>query len=249
MSLSRDELIRYSRQIKLEQVGIQGQQRLTEAHVIVLGVGGLGCPASSYLASAGVGRITLIDPDQIELSNLQRQILYSNDNIGQDKVSAAQQRLQQQNPEIEITTLCEAPDEARLIELLADADLLLDCCDNFATRHAVNRACRRTQTALVSAAGVRLEGQLAVFRFDRHRAPCYHCLFPEVAGDTDTCAAAGILAPVVGILGAMQALEALKVLLETGADRHGKLLCFDALSSQWRDLAFNADPSCPVCSN
>lgn len=246
-ALPRDALIRYSRQIMLEPVGVAGQQRLNQATVLVIGLGGLGSPASLYLAACGVGRLVLADFDRVDLSNLQRQLLHGVADIGRPKTASAVDRLGALNPDIQLEPLEGQLDDAALATAIGRADVVLDCCDNFATRYRVNAACHLAGKPLVSAAAVRFEGQLAVFRHDLPGGPCYRCLYPEAGDGGDTCAAAGILSPVVGILGSMQALEAIKLILDIGEPASGKLLLFDALRNTWRSLALPADPACPVC--
>lgn len=245
-TLSKDELIRYSRQLMLNPVGMEGQQRLKASTVLVVGVGGLGCPAAQYLAAAGIGELWLLDDDSVALSNLQRQILFSQSDIGKDKVNAAAEKLQANNPNVVCKTLCERADPTRLIELCSHVDIVLDCSDNFDTRHALNRAAFATQTPLVSGAAVRMEGQLYVFDWQQN-SPCYHCLFPENDAAADSCATAGILAPVTGIIGSFQALAAMRLILEQQPSGAGKLWLFDAMTMHWRQMTAQRDLQCPVC--
>lgn len=246
-TLNRDQLIRYSRQIMLPQVGTVGQETLAQSKALLIGLGGLGSPAALYLAAAGVGELTLADFDHVELSNLQRQVLHGVDDIGRDKVDSAAESLLALNPTLKINRQRERLNPATLTEFIAEHDIVLDGCDNFPTRFAVNAACQAAKTPLVSGAAVRLEGQLMSFRFDQQPSPCYRCVFPESDEAAETCAGAGILAPVVGILGSLQALEAIKILLDFDTATGNQLHIFDALNSQFRQLTINADRDCPVC--
>lgn len=242
------QLMRYARHVLLDEFGVEGQDRLLAARVLIVGVGGLGSPAAAYLAAAGVGHIVLVDDDVVELSNLQRQILHTTARIGQAKADSGRLALAQINPEIHIDALVERLDEARLTELAAGVDLVLDCCDNFATRHAINRACVATRTPLVSGAAIKFSGQISVYDLRNDAAPCYHCLFPE-ADDIEElrCATTGVLGPLVGMVGSIQAAEAIKVLAGFGEPLVGRLLCVDALTMQWNTIRFTRDPDCPVC--
>lgn len=242
------QLMRYARHVLLDEFGVEGQDRLLAARVLIVGVGGLGSPAAAYLAAAGVGQLVLVDDDVVELSNLQRQILHTTARIGQTKAESGRVALTQINPDIRIDTLVERLDDARLIELATGVDLVLDCCDNFATRHAINRACVVTRTPLVSGAAIKFSGQISVYDLRRDEAPCYHCLFPE-ADDVEElrCATTGVLGPLVGMVGSVQAAEAIKVLAGFGEPLVGRLLCVDALAMQWNTIRFTRDPACPVC--
>ncbi len=242
-------LLRYSRHILLEALGPDAQERFGAAHALIVGMGGLGAPAAQFLAAAGVGRLTLCDADHVDLTNLQRQILYATPDIGSLKVDAAAARLQAVNPEIRIDTVAARVDADSLPALVASATVVLDCSDNFATRHALNAACVRARVPLVSGAALRFDGQVAVFDSRNPDSPCYHCLFGEGEDLEETrCATMGVFAPVVGIVGATQAAEALKLLAGTGESLAGRLLVLDALAMQWRELAVPRDPSCAVCS-
>ena len=246
--MTDEQLLRYSRHILLDEIGIEGQSRIINSHVLVIGAGGLGSPASLYLASAGVGHITLADGDSVDLTNLQRQILHTQDRIGQLKAASGQTALAQLNPEIVIDAVSERLSGERMEALIASADVVLDCCDNFTTRYAINRACVRHRIPLVSGAAVRFSGQLAVFDPRREHAPCYHCLFPEGEDVEETrCAVLGIFAPLTGIIGAMQAAEALKLLSGAGEIPSGRLLLLDGLTMAWRSVKFSRDPDCTVC--
>ncbi|MFZ2855830.1 MAG: molybdopterin-synthase adenylyltransferase MoeB [Rhodocyclaceae bacterium] len=246
--MNDEQLLRYSRHLLLEQIGIEGQQRIVGAHALVIGAGGLGSPAALYLASAGVGRITLADGDTVDLTNLQRQILHTQDRVGQPKALSGQAALARINPEVVVEPVTQRLVGEQLDALVASTDVVLDCCDNFATRHAVNRACVRHRRPLVSGAAIRFDGQLAVFDARRSDAPCYHCLFPEGEDVEEVrCAVMGVFAPLTGIIGAMQAAEALKLLAGIGEPSVGRLLLFDGLSMEWRSVKFGKDPACAVC--
>jgi adenylyltransferase/sulfurtransferase len=245
--MNDDQLLRYSRQIMLPQIGIEGQQRLADSHALILGLGGLGSPLAMYLAAAGVGKLTLVDFDYVDLSNLQRQILHGTDDIGRPKTDSARARLQAINPLIEINTVNARLDEAELRQEICNVNVVLDGSDNFATRFMVNRACMAERKPLVSAAAIRMEGQLGVFRFDNPGAPCYQCLYQDTGEENTSCSENGVLAPVVGVLGSLQALEAIKVLLDLGETLDGKLLVFDAMSMEWRTMNLRKDPNCPAC--
>ena len=249
IDLNDEQLLRYSRHILLPEIGIDGQEKLLAAHALVIGAGGLGSPVSLYLAASGVGRITLCDHDQVDLTNLQRQIVHTTESIGKAKVVSAQQALARINPEVEVQALPERVEGARLEELVKSADVVVDATDNFATRHAINRACVEFRKPLVSGAGVRFDGQVAVFDLRRKGSPCYNCLFPE-QGDLEEmrCAVMGVFAPLVGIIGSMQAAEALKVIMGIGEPLQGRLLLLDALTMQIRTVKLNRDPACKVCS-
>lgn len=244
-----DQLLRYSRHILLPEIGVEGQARLRAANALVIGAGGLGCPAALYLASSGIGRLTLADPDRVDLTNLQRQILYRDDAVGALKVEAARKTLAAVNPAVAVAPLAERLEGEALERLVAEADVVLDCSDNFATRHAVNRACVRHAKPLVSGAAIRFDGQIAVFDLRRRKAPCYACLFPE-GGETEElrCAVMGVLAPLTGAVGALQAVEAIKLLTGVGESLSGRLLMFDALRAEWRSVRVRKDPDCAVCA-
>ncbi len=245
--MNDEQLLRYSRQIMLPSIGIEGQQRLLDASVLLIGLGGLGAPVAMYLAAAGVGQLTLVDFDQVDLSNLQRQIIHTTDRIGTPKVESAKQALAALNPEIEIECIGHQLEGDELSAQVRRADLVVDACDNFATRFAINAACHENSTPLVSGAAIRMEGQVSVFP-GKPGSPCYRCLYPENGQVEDTCTANGVLAPVVGIIGSIQATEAIKCLTGAGSTLEGQLLILDALHMQWRSLKLKADPHCPVCS-
>ncbi len=241
-----EQLLRYSRQIMLPSIGIEGQERLREARALIIGLGGLGSPVSMYLAAAGVGTLMLVDFDRVDLSNLQRQIVHTTGRIGQPKVDSARQALQALNPETHILTLDHPLEGEALYEQVALADVVIDGSDNFATRFAVNAACRAHRTPLVSGAAIRTEGQVSVFS-GQPGSPCYHCLYPSEGQIDETCSANGVLAPLVGVIGSIQAIEAIKVLTGAGEPLVGRLLLFDALQMEWRTVRLKPDPACPIC--
>lgn len=247
--MNDEQLLRYSRHLLLDEIGIEGQSKIIAAHALIIGAGGLGSPAALYLASAGVGRISLADNDTVDLTNLQRQILHTQERIGQLKAVSGQTALSHINPHVAVTAIGQRLAGQQLDTQVADADVVLDCCDNFATRYAVNRACVRHRTPLVSGAAIRFSGQISVFDTRRENSPCYHCLFPEGEDVEETrCAVMGIFAPLTGIIGAMQATEALKLLSGAGQPAIGRLLLLDALTLEWRSVKFGKDPKCTVCS-
>ena len=243
------ELLRYSRHILLPQIGIEGQARLSAARALVLGAGGLGSPAALYLASAGIGTLALADADTVDLTNLQRQILHRTAAVGAPKVVSGAATLADISPECRVLHLQERLGGDRLDEEVAAADVVLDCSVNFATRHAVNRACVKYGKPLVSGAAIRFDGQVAVFDSRRDDSPCYHCLSPE-AEDVEEirCAVVGVFAPLTGIVGAVQAAEALKLVIGCGESLAGRLLLLDGLALEWRSIAVPRDPGCPVCA-
>jgi adenylyltransferase/sulfurtransferase len=242
------QLLRYSRHILLDELGPDAQARFAAAHALVIGVGGLGAPVAQFLTAAGVGTLTLCDSDSVDLTNLQRQILYATADIGRPKVEAAAARLAAINPDVELRPVARrvaGDDLARLVEA---ADIVIDCCDNFDTRHGVNRACVASHKPLVSGAAIRFDAQVAVFDARDPASPCYHCLFGEGDALEETrCATMGVFAPIVGIVGATQAAEALKLLAGVGESLAGRLLLLDALAMQWREMRVPRDPACAVC--
>ncbi len=243
------QLLRYSRHILLDEIGIEGQQKLLDATVLVIGAGGLGSPAALYLASAGVGKLMLVDDDEVDLTNLQRQIIHTTERVGQPKVESAKAALHALNPDTDIVALKERAAGERLAELVGQADVVLDCCDNFATRHAVNRACMAARVPLVSGAAIRFDGQISVFDPRSDASPCYACLFPEDQSFQDAaCSSMGVFAPLVGVIGAMQAAEALKLIIGTGTSLAGKLLLLDGRAMEWTSISLARSPGCPVCA-
>jgi adenylyltransferase/sulfurtransferase len=247
ITFNDQQLLHYSRQIMLPHFGIEGQQRLHDAHVIIIGVGGLGSPAAMYLAAAGVGTLTLVDFDTVDNSNLQRQIVHTIDSIGESKVSSAKNTLLKINPETTIHCIDQRLTQDALETLIAEASCVIDATDNFASRFLINRACVSRKVALVSAAAIQFEGQISVFDLRKEDSACYACLYAEAGEENTNCSDNGILAPVVGILGSMQALEAIKVICGIGDTLQNRLLIFDALSMQWRTMRLKKDPGCAVC--
>ncbi len=247
--MNDDQLLRYARHILLDELGIEGQEKLLAARVLVVGAGGLGSPAAMYLASAGIGHIVLADDDTVEISNLQRQIMHATDRLGQLKAESGRRSMLALNPEIEVQTQTRRMDSGALMTQIAEVDLVVDCTDNFATRHAINRACVALKKPLVSGAAIRFEGQISVFDPRDIDAPCYHCLFPE-ADDVEalSCATTGVFAPLVGIIGSMQAAEAIKVIAQIGTSLKGRLLILDAFDMQWHSVRVKRDPGCAVCA-
>jgi len=241
------QLLRYSRHILLRQVDIAGQEKLLNSRVLIIGLGGLGSPAAMYLAASGIGHLTIVDHDKVELTNLQRQIVHTTSSIGEDKAASAARRLTALNPDIEIVAINRKLNETELLEQVRAAHVVVDASDNFATRFAINDACVKAKRPLVSGAVVRFEGQVAVFRPDQPDSPCYRCLYSNPNGPEEVCAEFGVLAPAAGIVGSIQATETLKVLLGIGQTLAGKLLILDILNMEWRTLRLRKDPACPVC--
>ena len=247
--MNDEELLRYSRQILLPQVDIEGQQCLLKARALIIGVGGLGSPAAMYLAAAGIGHLVITDDDEVDLSNLQRQIAHGTADIGLSKTVSAKQTLAALNPLVDVTALSKRLAGDELQEAADRADVVLDCSDNFNTRFAVNRACVRTRTPLVSGATIRFEGQAAVFTPGRDNSPCYNCLYPEVEERAESCSQSGVIAPITGIIGSIQALEAIKIILDIGEPLVGRVLLLDALTMQWNCMTLRRNPTCPTCSS
>jgi molybdopterin/thiamine biosynthesis adenylyltransferase len=246
--MNDDQLLRYSRHILLDEIGIEGQQRLIDSHALVIGAGGLGSPALLYLASAGVGRITLVDHDQVDFTNLQRQIAHSMARIGQDKVASAAQSMLAINPDLQLNALVQRVDAAALDALVRDADVVLDCSDNFATRHAVNAACVQHRKPLVAGAAIGFDGQISVYDSRSPESPCYACVFPrESTVEEVRCSTMGVFAPLVGIIGSMQAAEALKLLAGVGQSLAGRLLLLDARRMEWNEIRMPRAAGCACC--
>ncbi len=244
------QLLRYSRHILLDEIGIEGQRRLLESHALVIGAGGLGSPVALYLGTAGVGRITLVDHDTVDLTNLQRQIAHTQARIGRPKAESAREAMTAINPEVQVHTVTQRADAAWLDQAVAAADVVLDCSDNFATRQAVNAACVAHGKPLVSGAAIRFDGQVSVYDTRDPQAPCYACLFPPDATTADAhCATMGVFAPLVGIIGTMQAAEALKLLAGVGSSLAGRLQMLDARSMEWTQIAIGRQVDCPVCAS
>ncbi len=248
--MNDEQLLRYARHILLDELGIEGQEKLLAARVLIVGAGGLGSPAALYLATAGVGDITLADDDTVELSNLQRQILHTTTSVGRYKAESGRDMLTAFNPETHVHARVERLAGDALDDAVSHADIVLDCCDNFSTRHAINRACVRHKKPLVSGAAIRFDGQVSVYDLRDERAPCYHCLFPE-ADDVEeaNCATMGVFAPLVGIIGSVQAAEALKLIMGVGESLSGRLLWLDVRTMQWRSVNVLRDPECAVCAH
>jgi molybdopterin/thiamine biosynthesis adenylyltransferase len=246
--MNDSQLLRYSRHILLDEIDIAGQQRLLDARALIIGAGGLGSPAALYLASAGIGAITLVDDDRVDLTNLQRQILHTTARVGMQKVESGRNALQQINPDVDVTTVAERVAGAELEQLVAGATVVLDCSDNFATRHAINRACVAHKIPLVSGAAIRFDGQVSVFDPRDAASPCYACLFaPDQQFDEIRCAEMGVFAPLVGIIGSTQAAEALKLAAGVGVSLAGRLLMLDARSMTWNSIRVPRNAACPVC--
>lgn len=246
--MNDDQLLRYSRHILLPEIGVEGQEAILGARVLIIGAGGLGSPVAMYLSSAGVGTIVIADDDIVDLTNLQRQILHSADTVGLPKVESARISLHRINPLANIIPLQMRLEGAAMDQHVAAADLVLDCCDNFATRHAINRACVKHRKPLVSGAAIRFDGQVSVFDLRAPDAACYHCLFPEGEDIEEVrCAVMGVFAPIVGMVGTTQAAEALKLILNCGTPLAGRLLLLDGLAMEWRSVAFGRDSGCAVC--
>lgn len=248
--MNDDQLLRYSRHILLDELGIEGQQRLIDSHALVVGAGGLGSPVALYLAASGVGHITLADHDVVDLTNLQRQIAHSTTRVGQPKVSSAAQAMHDLNPEVRVSPLPHRLDAAALNTLVPTVDVVIDCCDNFATRQAVNAACVTHRVPLVSGAAIRMDGQLAVYDSRDAESPCYACIFPpDTAPEEVRCATLGVLAPLVGVIGTMQAMEAVKLLSGLGSRLTGQLQMLDGRDMAWTTLRLPRQLDCPVCGS
>ena len=250
--MNDNQLLRYSRHILLPKIGYEGQEKLTKSHVLIVGAGGLGSPAALYCAASGVGKLTICDFDIVDLTNLQRQIIHTTQSVGINKAVSAQQTIYEINPEVVVQTIQQKSSEAEFKILAEQADVVIDCSDNFATRYALNRVCLQLKKPLVSGAAIGFEGQISVFDFRHENSPCYHCLFPDInnSGGEDTdlrCATNGVFAPLVGIIGTTQAAEALKLLMGIGESLQGRLLLLDALSMEWRAIRLSKDPACVVC--
>jgi len=245
--MNDQQLLRYSRQILLPYVDVEGQEKIIQSRVLIIGMGGLGSPVAMYLAAAGVGHLVLCDFDQVDLSNLQRQIVHNTDTVGMSKVASASQTLKRLNPDVNITAIEEKLTLQQLDEQMQLADIVIDASDNFETRFTINETSFKHQTPLVSGAAIKMEGQLSIFN-KTPESPCYRCLYKDDGGELAmTCSENGVLAPLVGIIGSMQALEALKILADFGKTLDGRLLLYDAFSMEWRQMKLKKDPECPVC--
>lgn len=247
--MNDEQLLRYNRQIMLPEVDLAGQEKLLASRVLVVGMGGLGSPVTLYLAASGVGQLVLADFDRVEMSNLQRQIAHTTQDLGRMKVESARDAVARLNPGVAVETVEQRLDPAALAEWVGRVDLVLDGSDNFATRYAVNAACVAAGKPLVTAAVIRMQGQMANFRFDLRHAPCYQCIFPDTGEEArQTCSDTGVLAPLAGMMGCLQAVEAVKVLLNRDETTRGRLYTFDAMGLEWRGLGVRPDPDCPVCA-
>ena len=246
--MNDEQLLRYSRHILLDELGIEGQQRLLDSHALIVGAGGLGSPVAMYLAASGVGQITMADHDVVDLTNLQRQIAHTTERVGQAKVTSAAQALHALNPEVRVTALAHKLNAAELDTLVPTVQVVVDCCDNFATRQAVNAACVKHRVPLVSGAAIRMDAQLAVYDARDAQSPCYACVFPpDQAPEEVQCATLGVLAPLVGVVGSLQAMEAVKLLAGLGSRLTGRLQMLDGRSLEWNEVRLQRNPSCTVC--
>ena len=243
-----EQLLRFSRQIMLPEMDVAGQQKLVDATVLIVGMGGLGCPAAMYLAAAGVGHLIIADDDTVELTNLQRQIAHEHRNLGESKVSSAKASLRGLNPDVCVTQIDKRWEGESLNQAVSGADVVVDASDNFATRFAINRSCLKNHKPLVSGAAIRMEGQVAVFDSGNPESPCYRCLYNENTEDDANCSQNGVMAPLVGIIGSVQAMETIKVITGIGNNLTGRLLLLDATTMQWREMKLPCDPNCPACS-
>ena len=247
--MNDNQLLRYSRHILLPQVSYEGQDKLVHSHALVVGAGGLGSPVALYLAASGVGTLTICDFDVVDLTNLQRQIIHTTPSVGINKAVSAQQTIYEINPEVIVKTIQQKSTEDDFAALVAQADVVIDCSDNFATRYTLNRLCVKLKKPLVSGAALGFEGQVTVYDMRSDTSPCYHCLFPDNGEDTDLrCATNGVFAPLVGMIGTTQAAEALKLLMGIGESLQGRLLLLDALAMEWRTIKLSKDPACIVCA-
>ena len=242
-----EQLLRFSRQIMLPTMDVAGQQELVDATVLIVGMGGLGCPAAMYLSAAGVGHLIIADDDTVEITNLQRQIAHEQSNLGESKVSSAEATLKGLNPDVCITQIKNRLEGDLLEQAVVSADVVVDASDNFNTRFAVNQSCLKNKKPLVSGAAIRMEGQVAVFDSENPESPCYQCLYSECDDDDASCSQNGVMAPLVGIIGSVQAMETIKLITGIGNSLVGRLLLLDAATMQWREMKLPRDPSCPAC--
>jgi len=248
--MNDNQLLRYSRHILLPQIGYEGQDKLVHSHALIVGAGGLGSPVALYLAAGGVGRLTICDYDNVDLTNLQRQIIHTTQSVGLNKAVSAQQTLHAINPEVSVVPICGKSTEEQFTRLVETADVVIDCSDNFRTRDALNRICVKLRKPLVSGAAIGFEGQVTVFDMRHDSSPCYHCLFPDMGGEEGMrCAENGVFAPLVGMIGTTQAAEAMKLLLGLGESLQGRLLLLDVQAMEWRSIKLARDPSCKVCGH
>ncbi len=248
--MTDDQLLRYSRHLLLNEIGVEGQEKILQSHVLVIGAGGLGSPVVLYLATAGVGRITLVDDDVVDVTNLQRQIAHNMADVGDYKANSAMKKVANINTDVQVTPILQRANAVRLDSLVKDADVVIDCCDNFATRHAINAACVKHRKPLVSGAAIRFDGQITVFDSRSDASPCYACIFPPDASLEETrCATMGVFAPLVGIIGSMQAAEALKLISGAGVSLSGRLQMLDGRDMSWNEVRFKRDATCSVCGH
>jgi molybdopterin/thiamine biosynthesis adenylyltransferase len=246
--MNDDQLLRYSRHILLPQIGILGQEKLIKSRALIIGLGGLGSPVAMYLAASGIGELILCDNDNVDLTNLQRQTIHNSETVGMPKVQSATKAIAKINPEINVVAIQEYVDEERLQKLVTEADVVIDASDNFVTRHAINQVCVNHRKPLVSGAAIRFNGQVSVFDLSSSASPCYHCLFSKDGSNEDMhCAIMGVFSPLVGIIGCMQAAEAIKILLNIGRTLNGRLMLLDGLTMEWRSVKLNKDPACAIC--
>lgn len=245
--MNDQQLLRYSRQIMLPQVDISGQEKLLQAKILIIGAGGLGCPAAIYLAAAGIGQITIYDDDKVDLSNIQRQIAHYTDDVGTEKVISTLETLKKINLDVNVKAKSQRLAGKLLEDEVAQADVVLDCSDNFSTRFDINRACVKHNTPLVSAAAIRFEGQVSIFTPGKNNSPCYNCLYADNGEEMQNCATNGVIAPITGIIGSIQALEALKIVLEIGETLTGRLLLLDGLTMEWQTMKLKKNQNCPTC--
>jgi molybdopterin/thiamine biosynthesis adenylyltransferase len=246
--MNDDQLLRYSRHILLPQIGILGQEKLIRSRVLIIGLGGLGSPVAMYLAASGIGELVLCDNDNVDLTNLQRQTIHNSETIGMSKVQSATKAIARINPEISVVPIQEYVDEGRLQKLVKEVDVVIDASDNFLTRHAINQACVTHKKPLVSGSAIRFNGQISVFDLSNSASPCYHCLFSKDGSNEDMhCATMGVFSPLVGVIGCMQAMEAIKILLNIGKTLNGRLMLLDGLTMEWRSIKLNKDPECNIC--
>ncbi len=249
LTLNDEELLRYSRQIMLPKFDVTGQLALKKSTVLIVGIGGLGCPVALYLAGAGIGHLILVDDDEVEISNLPRQIAHTENRLGEKKVDSAQQQIQALNSTTKITTHASRLSDSELSDLLTQVDIVADCTDNFSTRQQINRLCLKSRTPLVSGAAIRMEGQITVFDARDNQSPCYHCLYSADVEQELTCSQNGVMSPLVGLIGSYQAIEIIKMLTNMGESLVGRVQLFDGMSSQWREFKLARDPKCAVCEN
>lgn len=248
--MNDNQLLRYSRHILLPQIAYEGQEKLSQSHALIVGAGGLGSPVALYLGAGGVGKLTICDFDHVELTNLQRQVIHTTQALGVNKAVSAQQTLANINPETTVVPVQKKSTEEEMLELARNADVVIDCSDNFRTRYALNKICVQLKKPLVSGAAIGFEGQVTVFDMRHDDSPCYHCLFPDVGADgvgEMRCAENGVFAPLVGMIGTTQAAEAMKLLLGVGESLQGRLLLLDVLAMEWRSIKLSRDPTCNVC--